>query len=161
MIAPITLAEVEQFLVLEAALLDEWKLDEWLTLMADDARYLVPALDSPRGDHRRELFLISDDMKTLRSRVSQMLGRSVWAENPRSRTRRLVTNFRILDADEGGARVTANFAIWRFQLDVTDVYVGRYMHTLLRGATGLQFKERRAELDLETLRHHGKVSFIL
>ena len=161
MIAPITLAEVEQFLVLEAALLDEWKLDECLTLMADDARYLVPALDSPRGDHRRELFLISDDMKTLRSRVSQMLGRSVWAENPRSRTRRLVTNFRILDADEGGARVTANFAIWRFQLDVTDVYVGRYMHTLLRGATGLQFKERRAELDLETLRPHGKVSFIL
>jgi p-cumate 2,3-dioxygenase subunit beta len=32
---------------------------------------------------------------------------------------------------------------------------------LVRGAAGLMFRERRAELDLETLRLHGKLSFIL
>jgi len=157
----ISLPEIEQFFVHEAALLDEWKLNEWLVLMAEDARYLVPALNAPGGDHRRDLFLISDDMKTLRSRVSQLMGRAVWAENPKSRTRRLVTNFRILESDASQATVTANFAIWRFQLDATDVYVGRYVHILVRGPSGLQFKERRAVLDLETLRPHGKVSFIL
>jgi p-cumate 2,3-dioxygenase beta subunit len=57
--------------------------------------------------------------------------------------------------------VTANFAVWRFQLDQTDTYVGRYVHVLVRGASGLLFKERRAILDLETLRPHGKLSFIL
>ena len=158
----ITAAEVEHFLIEEAAMLDEWRLTEWLALMTDDARYLVPSLDSPESDHRTALFLISDDMTTLRSRVGQLLGRSAWAENPRSRTRRLVTNFRILEANATEVKVTANFAVWRFQLNQTDTYVGRYIHTLVRGpAGGLLFRERRAVLDLETLRPHGKLSIIL
>lgn len=161
-IQPITIGEVERFLVDEAAMLDEWRLNEWLALMTDDARYLVPSLDSPESDHRTALFLISDDMTTLRSRVGQLLGRSAWAENPRSRTRRLVTNFRILEANGAEAKVAANFAVWRFQLNQTDTYVGRYVHTLVRGpAGGLLFRERRAVLDLESLRPHGKLSIIL
>ena len=161
-IESITVAEVERFLVDEAAMLDEWRLTDWLALMADDARYLVPSLDSPESDHRKALFLISDDMTTLRSRVGQLLGRSAWAENPRSRTRRLVTNFRILESNGAEAKVTANFAVWRFQLNQTDTYVGRYVHILVRGpAGGLLFRERRAVLDLETLRPQGKLSIIL
>jgi p-cumate 2,3-dioxygenase subunit beta len=159
---PITVAEVERFLVDEAAMLDEWRLTEWLTLMADDVRYLVPSLDTPDADHRKALFLIADDMTTLRSRVGQLLGRSAWAENPRSRTRRLVTNFRVLESNGHEAKVTANFAVWRFQLGQTDSYVGRYVHTLVRSAAGtLLFRERRAVLDLEALRPHGKLSIIL
>lgn len=95
--AGITLAEIELFFVDEAALLDEWRLEEWLALFAEDGRYLVPSLDQPHSDHRTALFLIADDRKTLASRVRQLLGGQTWAENPRSRTRRLITNFRILD----------------------------------------------------------------
>jgi p-cumate 2,3-dioxygenase beta subunit len=157
----ITVAEVERFLVDEAALLDEWRLEEWPQLFAEDARYLIPSLDSPDSDHRTALFLIADDMTTLKSRVAQLLGRSTWSENPRSRTRRLVTNFRVLEAGENGTLVTANFAVWRFQHEVTDVYVGRYRHLLVRDGDQLKFKERRAILDLESLRPHGKLSFIL
>jgi len=40
--------EVENFLVREAALLDEWRLDDWLALFTEDARYLVPAT----GNHQ-------------------------------------------------------------------------------------------------------------
>ena len=36
--------------------------------------------------------LIADDRRNLASRVRQLLGGTTWAENPRSRTRRLVTN---------------------------------------------------------------------
>ena len=164
---PITTAEVERFLVDEAALLDEWKLTEWLELWTDDGQYLIPSLDSPSADPREALFLIADDMVTLRSRVRQLLGHAAWAENPRSRTRRLVTNFRILESNAGTstpatATVTANFAAWRFQLGTTDTYVGKYVHQLVRGpAGGLLFRERRAVLDMETLRPHGRVSFIL
>jgi hypothetical protein len=46
---------------------------------------------------------------------------------------------------------TANFAVWRFQHDV---------NVLVRGPAGLLFRERRVVLDLETLRPHGKLSFI-
>lgn len=153
--------ELETFLVDEAALLDEWRLDDWISLMAEDAHYLVPPLDKPAGDYRNTLFLISDDMRTLRSRVAQLKGRTVWAENPKSRTRRLVTNFRVLGTEGDLTRVSANFAVWRFQLDATDIYVGRYEHLLRREPSGWKFVERKAVLDLESLRPHGKLSFIL
>ena len=159
--AAFTRGEIEEFLIYEAALLDEWRLEEWLALMAPDARYLVPPLDAPDADHRDTLFLIADDRRTLASRVRQLLSGTTWAENPRSRTRRLITNVRLLAADGDEARGTANFAIWRFQHEQTDVYVGQYRHVLVRGPSGPLFRERRAVLDLETLRPHGKLSFIL
>ena len=159
--AAFTVGEIEAFLILEAALLDEWRLEEWLTLMAPDARYLVPPLDAPDADHRDTLFLIADERQTLASRVRQLLSGITWAENPRSRTRRLVTNVRLLEVAGAEARATANFAVWRFQHEQADVYVGRYLHMLVRGPAGLMFRERRAVLDLETLRPHGKLSFIL
>jgi p-cumate 2,3-dioxygenase subunit beta len=153
--------EIEEFLIDEAALLDEWRLEEWLALMAPDARYLVPPLDAPDADHRDTLFLIADDRRTLASRVRQLLSGTTWAENPRSRTRRLITNVRLLAVDNSEARVAANFAVWRFQHEQSDVYVGQYRHVLVRSPSGLLFRERRAILDLETLRPHGKLSFIL
>jgi p-cumate 2,3-dioxygenase beta subunit len=67
--AAFTVGEIEEFLIQEAALLDEWRLEEWLALMAPDARYLVPPLDMPDADHRDTLFLIADDRRTLASRV--------------------------------------------------------------------------------------------
>ena len=84
-----------------------------------------------------------------------LLSGTTWSESPRSRTRRLITNVRLLAAENGEARVTANFAVWRFQHEQADVYVGRYVHKLVRGPSGLLFRERRAVLDLETLRPHG------
>ena len=44
---PVTRAEVEDFLYHEAALLDDWRLDEWLGLLTDDAAYYVPPNDKP------------------------------------------------------------------------------------------------------------------
>jgi p-cumate 2,3-dioxygenase beta subunit len=159
--AAFTRGEIEEFLIYEATLLDEWRLEEWLALMAPDARYLVPPLDMPDADHRDTLFLIADDRRTLASRVRQLLSGTTWAENPRSRTRRLITNVRLLAVNGTEARLTANFAVWRFQHEQSDVYVGRYLNVLVRGPSGLLFRERRAVLDLETLRPHGKLSFIL
>jgi p-cumate 2,3-dioxygenase beta subunit len=160
--ASITLPEVERLFVKEAALLDQWKLQEWLSeMLTDDAQYLVPSLDSPDSDHRTALFLVADTYQTLASRVGQMLGRSAWAENPRSRTRRLVTNFDIVESHGASAKVTANFAVWRFHRDQTDVYVGRYVHLVARIGDHWRIRERRTILDMETLRPHGKLSFIL
>src|SRR5207247_5987326 len=110
---------------------------------AEDSRYLVPPLDAPDADHRDTLFLIADDRRSLASRVRQLLSGTTWAENPRSRTRRLVTNVRLLEIADGAARATANFAVWRFQHDQTDVYVGRYPHLLVRGPAGPIFRDRR------------------
>jgi len=41
-------AEIEDFLYLEAAYLDDWKLNEWLGLFTQDASYLVPSANLGR-----------------------------------------------------------------------------------------------------------------
>ena len=67
-----TRAEVEDFLYHEAALLDAWKLDEWLGLLTHDARYRVPSNDAPDGDPASTLFLIADDIHRIRGRVARL-----------------------------------------------------------------------------------------
>lgn len=41
--------QVEAFLFEEAALLDDWRLDDWVALFTDDGRYVVPTTDLPEG----------------------------------------------------------------------------------------------------------------
>jgi p-cumate 2,3-dioxygenase subunit beta len=156
-----TRQEVEDFLYREAALLDEWRLEEWLELLTDDAVYQVPPTDSPEGDARNTLFIIADDAVRIRSRVKQLLGKFAWAENPHSRTRRMIANVRVLGAEHGEILVTANFTVYRMRYESVDTYVGHYDYKLVRRAEGLRIKERRAILDHEALRPHGKISFIL
>ena len=153
--------EVEDLLYKEAALLDEWRLEEWLELLSDDAVYEIPPTDVPEGDARNTLFIIADDAVRIRSRVKQLLGKSAWAESPHSRTRRMISNVRVLGADGDRILVTANFAVHRMRYESVDTYIGRYDYKLVRVGNKLKIKERRAILDNEALRPHGKISFIL
>src|SRR5580658_1454530 len=156
-----TRQEVEDLLYREAALLDEWRLEEWLEILTDDAIYQVPSTDAPEGDSRNTLYIIADDALRIRSRVKQLLGKSAWAENPHSRTRRMITNVRVLGADGDTILVTANFAVHRMRYESVDTYVGRYDYRLAHFGNTLKIRERRAILDNEALRPHGKISFIL
>jgi p-cumate 2,3-dioxygenase beta subunit len=153
--------EVEDLLYKEAALLDDWQLEEWLELLTDDAVYEVPPTDVPEGDARNTLFIIADDAVRIRSRVKQLLGKSAWAESPHSRTRRMISNVRVLGADGDHILATANFAVHRMRYESVDTYIGRYDYKLVRVGKDLKIKERRAVLDNEALRPHGKISFIL
>jgi p-cumate 2,3-dioxygenase subunit beta len=157
----ITRAEIEEFLYEEAALLDAWRLREWLALLTDDATYEIPATDTPDGDSRTSLFIVADNIERIRSRVNQLLGKAAWAENPPSRTRRLISNVRILAVDGDTIRVTANFVVYRMRVEQVDTYVGRSEYTLVRRDGALRIQRRRAILDLEALRPHGKVSILL
>ena len=163
--APVSDAElraVERYLFQDADLLDEWRLHEWLARFALDCHYLVPSPDLPEGDPSRHLFLVQDDRFLLEQRVNSLLTRAAHAEYPHSRTRRLITNIQAVDEGDDRLTVHANFAIYRSRPGVFDTYVGRYRHVLRRDAEhGYVFLERRAVLDLDTLRPQGKVSIIL
>jgi p-cumate 2,3-dioxygenase beta subunit len=164
MTTTITRERVEDFLYAEAALLDEWRLDEWLALFDPErGGYYMPTTDHPDGDHNTDLFLIADDMPKLRSRVEQLLSGLTWAENPRSRTRHMVSNVRILGRDSEVMTVTANFVVYRMRFQNIDPYIGTYHYKLVPRDNGSSFiiLERRVILDLEALRPHGKVSFIV
>jgi p-cumate 2,3-dioxygenase beta subunit len=156
-----TRQEVEDLFYREAALLDEWRLEEWLEMLTDDAIYQVPSTDAPEGDARNTLYIIADDALRIRSRVKQLLGKSAWAENPPSRTRRMITNVRVPGADGDDVLVTANFVVHRMRYEAVDTYVGHYHYRLAYFGNELKIRERRAILDNEALRPHGKISFIL
>src|SRR5262249_23664027 len=111
----VTRAQVEDFLYHEAALLDEWKLDEWQTLLTDDATYYVPPNDKLDGDHRSTLFIIADDRERIRQRIIRFNDPNCHAEYPKSRTRRMVTNVRIASVEGDLVTVTANFVCYRFR----------------------------------------------
>jgi p-cumate 2,3-dioxygenase beta subunit len=156
-----TRQEVEDLFYREAALLDEWRLEEWLDLLTEDAIYQIPPTDVPEGDSRNTLFIIADDALRIRSRVKQLLGKAAWAENPHSRTRRMIANVRVLGAEGENILVTANFAVHRMRYESVDTYIGHYNYKLLRKGNELRIRERMAILDNEALRPHGKISFIL
>ena len=95
---------IEDFLYLEAELLDDRKLRDWLDLLTDDVRYWMPirhnTLERP-DDVAEELakpgegFYFDDDKKSLTIRVERVYLKNAWAEIPPSRTRHLISNVRI------------------------------------------------------------------
>src|SRR5262249_42593794 len=111
--------EVEDFLVREAALLDEWRLDDWLDLFTEDARYMVPATDMPTADPKETLAIINDDMARLRGRVERLKSRHAHREFPWSRTRRFVTNVRIKDINGERSTRTRRFSCIEYGADTS------------------------------------------
>jgi p-cumate 2,3-dioxygenase subunit beta len=151
---------VEDFIYQEAALLDAWRLDEWLALFTADGRYVVPTTDLPDGDPQKDLVFIDDDMIRLRARVERLKSRHGHREFPSSRTRRFISNIRI-KVEESAVVVTSSFLVYRFRMGESSPYVGSYEHRLKRVDAELKIHHRKAVLDLEALREHGAVSIIL
>lgn len=156
-----TLADLQAFFTREADLLDDWQLPAWLELLAPGVQYVIPPLGAPDANAADTVFLIVDDEVRLKSRVRQLMSHAAWAENPRSRTRRLITNVRIRSEQGSEIQAAANFAVWRFQHQSADVYVGRYENTFVRDRGALRLRMRKVILDMESLNPHGKISFIL
>jgi p-cumate 2,3-dioxygenase beta subunit len=153
---------VESFLYEEAALLDNWRLDDWLALFTEDARYVVPTTDCPDGDPACDVVFIDDDFTRLQGRVNRLKSRHAHREYPYSRTRRLISNVRLTRVEETEIDLEASFLVYRGRSESIAPYVGLYRYTLLRKENGeFKIRRRRAELDLERLSDHGAVSIIL
>ncbi len=158
----VTRTEVEDFLYHEAALLDDWRLDDWLGLLTEDAAYYVPSNDAPDSNHRSALFTIADDINRIRARVKRLKDTEAHAEFPHSHTRRLLGNVRITEQNGPELTVSVNFNVHRFKRGAPErKYVGHYVYRLVSTADGLRIKERRAVLDQTKLGPLGAVSFIL
>jgi p-cumate 2,3-dioxygenase subunit beta len=153
--------QVEEFLYAEAALLDAWRLDDWLLLFDEDAKYEVPCNDAPDGDPARDLMLIDDNHARLASRVDRLNSRRAHREYPHSRTNHQVFNVQVQDVSTKELSVTASFTVWRFRARRTSCYVGHYRYRLRRSDGGFRIATKRAELDMTDLRSVADVAIIL
>jgi p-cumate 2,3-dioxygenase subunit beta len=161
-VVPRTRAEYEDFLYHEAALLDDWRLDDWLALFDKAAVYEVPtagAAPDVRSD--AALFYISDDYARLCHRVDRLKKPGAHSEWPRSQGTRLVNNVRILGADSNCVVVGCAFVTYRAKNDITDAYFGHHRYRLKLVDDVLRIAEKRVLLAMTSLRPHGRVSILL
>jgi p-cumate 2,3-dioxygenase beta subunit len=158
----VTRAEVEDLLYLEADLLDDWQLDQWLALYTADATYAVPSAALPaQASPDDSLFYIADDRTRLQERVVRLMKKGAHSEWPRSRTRHLVSNVRLGVAEADEVQATAAFVVYRSKNGHTDTFMGKARYRLRRVEGALRIAAKRCELDLESLRPQGRVSIIL
>ena len=125
---------IEDFLYLEAELLDDWKIEEWFALFADGATYEVPPTGSDESDPATSLFYIADDYVRLRERVVRLTKKEAHSEYPRSQQRHMVSNVRITGLSKGVADVNCNFVTFRAKRGVVDTYYGDRKSTRLNSS---------------------------
>jgi p-cumate 2,3-dioxygenase beta subunit len=160
-LATVSRAEVEDFLYAEAALLDEWRLEEWLSLFAPGATYEVPTAGAPDDDDAaKALFYIADDYVRLRERVVRLTKKEAHSEFPRSQQRHMVSNVRITGLSDGLADVSCNFITYRAKRGVVDTYYGKHLYRIDCKADPFRIKSKRSILGMDML-YPGKLTIII
>ena len=162
-------SEIEEFLFLEAELLDDRRLDEWLELWTEDCHYWMPIRSTRvRGDEQDELTkewensYFDDDKQVMRQRVAKVETRFSWSEEPPSRTRHLLSNIRI----RGGSNpdelvVVCNFIVYRTRLSIDeDKWVGERHDTLRRVDGSWKIAARKVLLDEAVLKSKNLSVFL-
>ncbi|WP_084419885.1 aromatic-ring-hydroxylating dioxygenase subunit beta [Henriciella litoralis] len=159
---PLARSAYEDFFFEETAMLDEWRLDDWLALFTEESVYEVPRAGAPdNADSAEDLFYISDNYFRLGHRVKRMLDKAAHAEWPRSVQSHLISNVRITGSDEQGVHVTCRFITKRAKNDVTDTYAGHHNYILKTIDGKLKIMSKRTFLASDSLRDQGKVTIIL
>ncbi len=150
---PALRAECEEFLYHAAELLDDRKLSEWHDLVTKDVDYRVPIRTTRERSNRTEFsdssFHMKEDWGTLEVRTERMQSDFAWSEDPPSRTRRHVSNVRIVDDDGEEVRLKNNLLVFRQQGDETepDILSMERHDTLRRTDDGFKIAARRVLLD--------------
>ena len=122
----------------------------------------MPPNDHLESDHRTTLFLVADDRERIRQRIIRINDPNCHAEYPKSRTRRMISNVRIVGVDGDLVTVAANFVCYRYRrYERIREYVGGYRYILRRAGDSFRIKERRVLIDAHELGSLGSVSFIL
>jgi 3-phenylpropionate/cinnamic acid dioxygenase small subunit len=154
--------EIEEFLLVEAELLDDRRYADWLALFAEDLRYVMPlrltremgAAGEIAPDARR----LDDTLETLTIRVQRLDSEYAWAENPPSRTRHFVTNVRVEPTEQPDEyRVRSNVLVYRSHGDSAEynLLTADRRDLLRRTADGWEIARRIVILDQPVLATHN------
>lgn len=159
--------EVLQFVYHEAELLDERRHREWLALMADDIRYVVPVrvttAHSLSDSALRDMAHLDEDLYSLTKRVERFETEHAWAEDPPSRTRRYITNVRVWQADRRDEIVVrCNLLLFRSRGDIRepDLISATRTDLLRRAEDGPRLARRTVLLDESVVRMQNFAVFL-
>lgn len=161
-------AEFREFLEDEATLLDQEKLDDWLSLMADDIRYRMPvrlSVHRTGGDgFARRMFFYNDTKSVLTMRIKRLLDTtSGWVEDPPSRIARIVSSVRIFSTDRDDEYLAdSNLLLSRSRSDLGEVklLVARRRDVLRVTPEGIRLARRDIYLNQTTIDMHNLAIFL-
>jgi benzoate/toluate 1,2-dioxygenase beta subunit len=140
-------AQLEEFLVHEARLLDERRWREWMGLFADDGTYWVPAVPNQESPFD-QASLFYDDRDLLRTRIERLEHPRIHVQTPPSRTAHLVGHVLIEAVDEGkGEYVVGSTVIMvEYRDEQQRIFAGRQQHRLRREGDAFRIVQKRVDL---------------
>ncbi len=145
------------FLTEEASALDENRVNDWLEMLHPEIDYRVPirvTRERAAGlGFSREGYHFFEDHDSLAVRVERLSTDYAWAEDPPSRTRRFLTNFRVSKLDGGDLRTRSNLMLYRERLDERNPQLlsAEREDDLRAAGGGLRLVRRLVLLDHSTL----------
>jgi benzoate/toluate 1,2-dioxygenase beta subunit len=126
---PVDRHQIENFLYREARLMDENAYDEWFALWTDDALYWVPA-NADDIDPLRHVSIVYEDKSHLEDRIARLKSDAAYAQDPRSRMRRVISNVEIEEGEQGEVMVYSNFNLTELRRSQQRTFAGRTIHKL-------------------------------
>jgi benzoate/toluate 1,2-dioxygenase beta subunit len=126
---PLDRHQIENFLYREARLMDENAYDEWFALWTDDALYWVPA-NADDIDPQRHVSIVYEDKAHLEDRIERLKSGAAYAQDPKSRMRRVVSNVEIEEGEHGEVIVYSNFNLTELRRSHQRTFAGRTIHKL-------------------------------
>ncbi len=142
----------------EADLLDEGRFRDWLALFSADATYWVPLSENQASP--RELNIILDDRGRMEQRILRLEGGYAYAQTPRSRTVRQVTNIHATPEGADRAVVRSKFTLFEVRYGQQLVYGGRYTHRISQKDGRLFIESKRVDL-VNSEGRLGNLTFLL
>jgi 3-phenylpropionate/cinnamic acid dioxygenase small subunit len=122
-------SDAEDLLYSEARLLDDLRHQEWLAMLDENATYWIPC-NGDGTDPNREISLVFDDKHRLTDRIGRLQSGLAHAQNPPSKTKRLVSDVQIENATENTATILSGFILYELRRGKERVFAGRYEHRL-------------------------------
>lgn len=144
--------EVVEFLYTEAKLLDDNRLSEWLELFGDEVSYRAPVRStvarSAGTGFATNATYFDENRMSLGQRVARSDSPNDWAEQPPSRTHRIISNVLVEQAGEQ-LQVSSSVLLLRSRWDLRrpDVLSAKRADVLTRIGDGLRISSREVLVD--------------
>tara|TARA_R110000823_G_scaffold132777_8_gene261318 strand:+ start:8199 stop:8759 length:561 start_codon:yes stop_codon:yes gene_type:complete len=158
---------LERFYFHEARLLDNRQYQQWLALVSESVRYVMPARNNVQVDNRQRgqeaMLAVSRELEGagglgnplrderyvhLALRVERAYKMNSWSENPPARTRRIVGNLELMQRSTDSWQVLSNFHLYYARPGSANcLYSGQRRDSLLPVDGGFRILAREVILD--------------
>ena len=135
------------FVIKEARLLDQQRLDDWLDLFADDGHYWMP-VEWGQTDPKLTTSLMYEDKLLLKIRIDRLNGKTTYSQSPKSRCHHVLQMPQVDERDDKERR----YATWtplhyvESRADEQTLYAAWATHHLTVIGDRLKIRLKRVDL---------------